>query len=106
VIGVFEAGHKNVRSLGPSHEVDLTPSNLSFRLFRSIWTHFSPRGGSSRLDQHKPRLIFIAQRRIGNVGFKSAKSVQAISVTNTYPGGYWEDRGYNWFSGSADACSS
>jgi DMSO/TMAO reductase YedYZ molybdopterin-dependent catalytic subunit len=23
----------------------------------------------------------------------------AMSVTNTYPGGYWEDQGYNWFSG-------
>ncbi|TMH92343.1 MAG: molybdopterin-binding protein, partial [Betaproteobacteria bacterium] len=23
-----------------------------------------------------------------------------IFVTNEYPGGYWEDRGYNWFSGS------
>jgi DMSO/TMAO reductase YedYZ molybdopterin-dependent catalytic subunit len=34
------------------------------------------------------------------LGFKSAKNIQAISVTNTYPGGYWEDQGYNWFSGS------
>jgi DMSO/TMAO reductase YedYZ molybdopterin-dependent catalytic subunit len=34
------------------------------------------------------------------LGFKSAKNVQAIEVTNTYPGGYWEDQGYDWFSGS------
>jgi DMSO/TMAO reductase YedYZ molybdopterin-dependent catalytic subunit len=34
------------------------------------------------------------------LGFKSAKNVQAISVTNTYPGGYWEDQGYDGFSGS------
>jgi DMSO/TMAO reductase YedYZ molybdopterin-dependent catalytic subunit len=34
------------------------------------------------------------------LGFKSAKNIRAISVTNTYPGGYWEDQGYNWFSGS------
>ena len=34
------------------------------------------------------------------LGFKSAKNLEAISVTNTYPGGYWEDQGYNWFSGS------
>ena len=33
------------------------------------------------------------------LGFKSAKNVQAIAVTNKYPGGYWEDQGYNWFSG-------
>jgi DMSO/TMAO reductase YedYZ molybdopterin-dependent catalytic subunit len=34
------------------------------------------------------------------LGFKSAKNIQAVSVTNRYPGGYWEDQGYNWFSGS------
>lgn len=34
------------------------------------------------------------------LGFKSAKNLQAIEVTNTYPGGYWENQGYDWFSGS------
>jgi DMSO/TMAO reductase YedYZ molybdopterin-dependent catalytic subunit len=34
------------------------------------------------------------------LGFKSAKHVISLSVTNTYPGGYWEDQGYNWFSGT------
>src|SRR5450432_2340249 len=34
------------------------------------------------------------------LGFKSAKNIGSISVTNTYPGGYWENQGYNWFSGS------
>jgi DMSO/TMAO reductase YedYZ molybdopterin-dependent catalytic subunit len=34
------------------------------------------------------------------LGFKNPKYVAAIFVTNTYPGGYWEDQGYNWFSGS------
>lgn len=34
------------------------------------------------------------------LGFKNPKHIQAIFVTNTYPGGYWEDQGYNWFSGS------
>jgi DMSO/TMAO reductase YedYZ molybdopterin-dependent catalytic subunit len=34
------------------------------------------------------------------LGFKSAKNIQSLAVTNTYPGGYWEDQGYNWFSGS------
>jgi len=23
-----------------------------------------------------------------------------IFVTNTFPGGYWVDQGYNWFGGS------
>lgn len=34
------------------------------------------------------------------LGFKSAKNISSITVTNTYPGGYWENQGYNWFSGS------
>ena len=34
------------------------------------------------------------------LGFKNPKHIGAIFVTNTYPGGYWEDQGYDWFSGS------
>jgi DMSO/TMAO reductase YedYZ molybdopterin-dependent catalytic subunit len=33
------------------------------------------------------------------LGFKSAKNLQAIEVTNVFPGGFWEDQGYDWFSG-------
>lgn len=34
------------------------------------------------------------------LGYKNPKHIHAIFVTNTYPGGYWEDQGYNWFGGS------
>ncbi len=34
------------------------------------------------------------------LGFKNPKHIIAIFVTNDDPGGYWEDQGYNWFSGS------
>lgn len=34
------------------------------------------------------------------LGFKNPKHITEIFVTNDYPGGYWEDEGYNWFSGS------
>ncbi len=34
------------------------------------------------------------------LGFKNPKNIASITVTNQYPGGYWEDQGYNWFSGS------
>jgi DMSO/TMAO reductase YedYZ molybdopterin-dependent catalytic subunit len=33
------------------------------------------------------------------LGFKNPKYVTEMYVTNDYPGGYWEDQGYNWFSG-------
>ena len=34
------------------------------------------------------------------LGFKNPKHIMALYVTNDYPGGYWEDQGYNWYSGS------
>jgi DMSO/TMAO reductase YedYZ molybdopterin-dependent catalytic subunit len=34
------------------------------------------------------------------LGFKSPKYVISMEVTNDYKGGYWEDQGYNSFSGS------
>ena len=33
------------------------------------------------------------------LGFKNPKYIASMAVTNDYPGGYWEDRGYDWFSG-------
>lgn len=33
------------------------------------------------------------------LGFKQPKWITAIEVTNTYTGGYWENLGFNWFSG-------
>jgi DMSO/TMAO reductase YedYZ molybdopterin-dependent catalytic subunit len=34
------------------------------------------------------------------LGFKNPKYVISMEVTNDYKGGYWEDQGYNSFSGS------
>jgi DMSO/TMAO reductase YedYZ molybdopterin-dependent catalytic subunit len=48
-----------------------------------------------------PKYGFPMRLRIPTkLGFKNPKHIQAIFVTNTHPGGYWEDQGYNWFSGS------
>jgi DMSO/TMAO reductase YedYZ molybdopterin-dependent catalytic subunit len=33
------------------------------------------------------------------LGYKSAKWVNKLVVTNEKPGGYWEDQGYEWFAG-------
>lgn len=33
------------------------------------------------------------------LGFKNPKHIVEIFVSNDNPGGYWEDQGYNWFSG-------
>jgi DMSO/TMAO reductase YedYZ molybdopterin-dependent catalytic subunit len=34
------------------------------------------------------------------LGYKNPKHIVEMFVTNEYPGGYWEDQGYNWFGGS------
>lgn len=34
------------------------------------------------------------------LGFKSAKNLEAIEVTNKFPGGFWENQGYDWFAGT------
>lgn len=33
------------------------------------------------------------------IGFKNAKWIRAIEVTNDYVEGFWEKQGFNWFSG-------
>jgi DMSO/TMAO reductase YedYZ molybdopterin-dependent catalytic subunit len=52
-------------------------------------------------DQILPRAYgFPMKIRIPTkLGFKNPKHVTEMYVTNDYPGGYWEDQGYNWFSG-------
>ena len=31
---------------------------------------------------------------------QESEAIMEIFVTNTFPGGYWVDQGYNWFGGS------
>ncbi len=34
------------------------------------------------------------------LGYKNPKHIRVMHVTNSHPGGYWENQGYNWFGGS------
>jgi DMSO/TMAO reductase YedYZ molybdopterin-dependent catalytic subunit len=55
----------------------------------------------SFLDQKLPR-TYGAPVRLKiptKLGFKSAKHVYEIVVTNDYVEGFWEKLGYNWFAG-------
>ena len=38
-------------------------------------------------------------RMATKLGYKNPKWVTAIEVTNTYPGGFWELKGFPWFAG-------
>jgi DMSO/TMAO reductase YedYZ molybdopterin-dependent catalytic subunit len=47
-----------------------------------------------------PRYGYPLKLRIATkLGFKNPKWIMAMYVTNRFPGGFWEDRGYNWFGG-------
>ena len=48
-----------------------------------------------------PKYGFPMKLRIPTkLGFKNPKHIMEMFVVNDYPGGYWEDKGYNWFSGN------
>lgn len=48
-----------------------------------------------------PKYGFPVKLRIPTkLGYKNPKHIHTVVVTNEYPGGYWEDQGYNWFGGS------
>jgi DMSO/TMAO reductase YedYZ molybdopterin-dependent catalytic subunit len=38
-------------------------------------------------------------RTATKLGFKNAKWITAMEVTNTFPGTYWSNMGFNWFAG-------
>ncbi len=40
----------------------------------------------------------LSLRMATKLGFKQPEWIIAIEVTNTYPGGYWENLGVNLFS--------
>jgi DMSO/TMAO reductase YedYZ molybdopterin-dependent catalytic subunit len=47
-----------------------------------------------------PRYGYPLKLRVATkLGFKNPKWITAMFVTNRFPGGFWEDRGYNWFAG-------
>ncbi|HET6401130.1 MAG TPA: molybdopterin-dependent oxidoreductase [Candidatus Kapabacteria bacterium] len=47
------------------------------------------------LDHGAPLRIVMPTK----LGYKSAKWLTNLFVTNEKPGGYWEDQGYDWFAG-------
>lgn len=89
---------------------DLRARYVNFRCFDDYWSSIDMASAlhpqtilaldfdGDRLD---PPFGAPARLRIPTkLGFKNPKYLAAIEVTNTYPGGYWENQGYDWFSGS------
>jgi DMSO/TMAO reductase YedYZ molybdopterin-dependent catalytic subunit len=88
---------------------DLHAPYVSFKCFDGYWTSIDM--ASALHPQTLLALDFDGQplapewgapvrlRIPTKLGFKSAKNLQAIEVTHSFPGGFWENQGYDWFSG-------
>jgi DMSO/TMAO reductase YedYZ molybdopterin-dependent catalytic subunit len=90
-------------------QADLTSRYVGFYCADGYWTSIDM--ASALHPQTILALDFLGQplpRAFGKparlrlpikLGFKNAKHVERIVVTNDWIGGYWEDGGYNWFAG-------
>jgi DMSO/TMAO reductase YedYZ molybdopterin-dependent catalytic subunit len=97
--------HRFLRRVG----ADLRAKYVEFRCFDDYWTSIDM--ASALHPQTILTLDFeekpleppwgapLRLRIPTKLGFKNPKYIAAIRITNDYPGGYWEDQGYNWFSG-------
>lgn len=88
---------------------DLTARYLTLTCADGYWTSIDMASARQAqtilaldfLDRPLPRAFGAPMRlRIPTkLGFKNAKHLIRIEVTNTRAGGYWEDQGYGWFAG-------
>jgi hypothetical protein len=88
-VALPEAGlHGNTLSI--EGEILTWRARCTFRLFWLIWSapFASEWGAPQRL------------RVPTNLGFKSARNIQSAEVNNRCSGGFVQNQGYNWFSGS------
>jgi DMSO/TMAO reductase YedYZ molybdopterin-dependent catalytic subunit len=99
----------NLRRFLESVGADLTAKYVAFRCFDDYY------GSIDMATALHPQTILATKyakeylgdpfgfplrlRTATKLGFKNPKWITAIEVTNNYPGGFWEDRGFNWFSG-------
>jgi DMSO/TMAO reductase YedYZ molybdopterin-dependent catalytic subunit len=99
----------NLRRLLESVGADLTAKYVAFRCFDDYY------GSIDMATALHPQTILATRyakeylgdpfgfplrlRTATKLGFKNPKWITSIEVTNNYPGGFWEDRGFNWFSG-------
>ena len=99
----------NLRRFLESVGADLTAKYVAFRCFDDYY------GSIDMATALHPQTILATRyakeylgdpfgyplrlRTATKLGFKNPKWITAIEVTNNYPGGFWEDRGFNWFSG-------
>lgn len=99
----------SVRNLLERAQADLSSRYVEFHCSDGYWTSIDM--ASALRPQTIIALDFLgrplptafgrpARLRIPTkLGFKNAKHIERVVVSNDWVGGYWEDKGYNWFAG-------
>ena len=98
-----------LRDILTAVHADASARYLTLRCADGYWTSVDM--ASARHDQTILALDFLdrplppafgAPMRLRiptKLGFKNAKHIVSIDVTDAKVGGYWEDQGYGWFAG-------
>jgi DMSO/TMAO reductase YedYZ molybdopterin-dependent catalytic subunit len=73
------------------------PSSIDMPTALHPQTLLATKYGGQTLDD--PFGFPLRLRMATKLGYKNPKWITAITVTNRYPGGYWESLGENWFGG-------
>jgi DMSO/TMAO reductase YedYZ molybdopterin-dependent catalytic subunit len=97
--------HSFLRRVG----ADMRAKYVAFRCFDDYWTSIDMASAlhpqtilTLDFEQRPLEPLWGAPLRLRiptKLGFKNPKYITSMTVTNDYPGGYWEDKGYDWFSG-------
>ena len=88
---------------------DLTAKYVAFKMCRRLYRQHRhgdraastnhPRDQIRQGADHRSVRVPAAAADRDQARVQEPKWITAIEVTNTYPGGYWEDQGFNWYSG-------
>jgi DMSO/TMAO reductase YedYZ molybdopterin-dependent catalytic subunit len=89
----------SVRTSGPNTwpSADEYPSSIDMATALHPQTLLATAYGGDTLAD--PFGYPVRLRMATKLGYKNPKWITAIEVTNTYPGGYWEEKGFPWFAG-------
>ena len=111
--GWSQIGHWSgvpLRSVPTTHRSRPSRALCEFQVFRWLLDQHRHAQRAAPTDDSGARLPWPAPRsRVGCTGtaahphesiLQSAKNLQAIEVNAPLPGGFWQNQGYDWFSGA------
>ena len=87
-----EASHASFSSFGGDYETTVSLADLDHPRVLLV---YAVEGEPLEREYGGPLRMVIPNL----YGYKSSKWLEIVTLTDAMKGGYWEDRGYNWFAG-------